>query len=531
MVEVSPRWPVIALAAVAVLAPFNIDPTVNGWTDLQLRPLVVVGLAVALAVAVQGARIRATRPDWIDGVAYVWLAAVWLAVVFGDSAVTGAAAAARISVVVLLIPAARAAVRTNDDVVLVLRSVAAGSLLGAGLGLVVWFTDADAISRLFVGTVTKLGPYDRLTQPWAHANGAAMALAATAATIALLPNRWLRAGGFVVVAGALVATISRGGLLGATAAMAVWLVVQRDRRSVRAVGSLVAVAAVAFALSAGWTTRADQLGEEAFYNVDLDAPAAFVLEGDARLIDIAITNDSTASWPRSGPDRVMISARWIGSDGLVWNEDRWQLPQDLAPGKSLQTGLTVTTRLPPDTYEVRWDLMIDGVAYFDQFLGQPPVASQVEITKSSVSPGAVTTYPYVERLVRDDRIETWRLAWEEFRSSPLVGVGPNQFGERSEEELRSQGRLASTHAHNIVLEPLVTWGVVGAVPMFVLGATALLRSLALAWKKRTVAATVVAASLSAVVTHGMVDWPLVVVTTGIPVGLLVGLALAETSEP
>ena len=530
VVKASPRWPVLALSALAALAPFNIDPTVSTWTDLQLRPLVIFALLVSLTLVVRSLRVRPLRLSWIDGIASFWLFAVWLAVVVGDSLMIGAAGAARISVVILLVLAIRNVVRTRDDVVVVLQSLAVGSVVGAGLGLLVWLVDADAVSRVFVGNVTKLGPFDRLTHPWAHANSAAMALGATAASIVLLPNRWLRGAGLAVVTLALVATISRGGLLGATAAALVWVVIQRDRRSSGIVVALGVLAAVAVVFSAGWTTRTDQLGDQAFYNVDIGAPGVFTLEDNERLVDITIVNQSTVVWSRSGPDQVLISARWIGPDGLVWTEDRWSLPDDLGPGETQQTGLTVTTRLPVGTYEVRWDLMLDGVAYFDQFLGESPVVTSAEITASTVSLDQVTRYRYVDRLVPDDRVETWRLAWQDFRSSPLVGVGPNQFADDAVDELRSQGRLASSHAHNIVLEPLATWGLLGAVPFFVLGAAGLWRSVVLAWKTRSTSATVVAAGLAAVVTHGMVDWPLVVITTGIPVGIVVGLALAETDD-
>lgn len=523
-----PAWPLGVLAALVAIAPFNVKPTMDAWTDLQLRPLVIVALMIVVALAVRSLlEAPRRRPDLIDSLAYAWLVAVWLSALLGDSLTLGAGGAARLSVAALLIPVTRHVVGSTADCLAVLRALALGGAVGALIGLVYWWlgTDVDG-SRFFVGQVTRLGPHVRLTRPWAHANVAAMALGVTLPAAAALPRRSVRLGALCLLIVALVLTISRGGLLAAAVAAVGWLVLRRRTIDAAVVAGLGAVAVVVFLLSSAWGVRVDELGDRAFYAGAVEPPVEFVVDQVEVLIEVDVRNDSSVVWRRDGDDRVLISARWIGDDGMVWTEDRWSLPIDLAPGESVRAPLTVTPRLPVGDYRVRWDLLIDQVAYFDQFLGEAPATSRGIVERSEVDIGDLFRYELVERQVDVGRVEGWRIAWTDFRSSPLVGVGPNQFADAAQQQLTDNGQSVGAHAHNIVLQPLAAWGVLGAVPFLLLGALALRSALGRAWRSRELADSIVAVALLALVAHGLVDWPLVAITTCIPVGLMAGLALA-----
>lgn len=532
MSEESHRWPRAVLVGLAASAPFNVSVTTNAWTELQLRLLVIVALVAVVVLTIRSMRLPTWhRPDWIDTIAYCWLLAVWASVLTSEDKVLGTAGAARLSVVILLIPVTRSVITTARDAQRVLRALGSGVAVAAifGLGVWGWGKDID-LTRAFVGSVTQLGPFDRLTRPWSHANVAAMALGASIASIATLRLRYAQAAALVVSVMALVLTISRGGLVAGCAAAITWVVLRRRRSDAMVVASLVVFAAIVFTLSSAWTTRVDQLGDQAFYGSQINAPGEFEVTIAPGLVDVEVTNESSRLWPQQGDDRVLISARWIGPDELIWTEDWWELPADLEPGESITASLSVESRVPVGDFAVRWDLVIPGTAYFGQFLGAAPTMSQAAVTSSLVGPGDNFRYDLVQRDVGLGRIDGWKLAWEDFRSHPLLGVGPNQFGDQAASRLASQQQSIGAHAHNVVFEPLAAWGLLGALPYLVLGVGALARALRQAWSVPGLGRCAVAVGLVAVTVHGAVDWPLVTVTTGIPVGLLVGLAWSDLDK-
>lgn len=528
----SNRWRLRALAGLAFLAPFNVKFTTDAWTNLQVRVLVIVGLAVSLVLAVRSLQVPTWHvPDQVDTLAYGWLLMIWVSAFASDDLALGAGGAVQISVVILLIPACRSVVRSTSDAATILRALGWGTAIGASIGLGIWLWGAELdATLLFVGEVTTLGPINRLTRPWAHANVAAMAMGATAASTTLIRHRWVRLLALSLVVVAIVLTISRGGVVAAGAAALAWVVLRRRADEAKVIAGLVALAAVVFALSSGWRTRIDQLGDDAFYASTLEAPSGLTVGGSNNTVEITVTNLSTRTWPRNGEDRVLISARWLGEDGLIWTEDRWPLPHDLDAGEAVTTALIVVPGVPNGAYTIRWDLLIVDTAYFGQFLGDEPILSAATVVDSSIGPADNFRYDLVERNIDVGRIDTWRLAWDDFRHSPLIGVGPNQFADRDVLERAQVGQVVGAHAHNIVLEPLATWGLLGALPFFILGGGALASAIATARTKHDTVSAVIAVGLIAVVVHGAVDWPLVAVTAGIPVGLLVGLAWSKVGD-
>ena len=87
-----------------------------------------------------------------------------------------------------------------------------------------------------------------------------------------------------------------------------------------------------------------------------------------------------------------------------------------------------------------------------------------------------------------------------------------------------------SHGHNLVLEPLATWGLLPSLPFLALVAGAVI----LAWKRADqdgeMSSAAVVTGLVVVVAHGTVDWPLVHVSVAIPLGVLCGLGWASTDR-
>lgn len=524
-------WRLNLLSALAVAAPFTIKFLAGSWVELNLQLLIGAALVIVVILTVTGLAAQRWRPDWVDIVAYCWLAAVWFSALASDDIGIGLSGASRFSVAILLVPATRSVVRSQSDARRLLLAVLMGTVVGAVIGLAVWASDGRLDSpRVFFGEVTTLGSFNRLTRPWPHANGAAMVIGCTVATAAMIRARVPRAAVLSILTVALVLTVSRGGVAAGLAVGLVWVVLTRRRVEGFAVAGLVFLGLATLLASSAWTTRIDTLGDEAFYASSFDAPRSFVIDSSSVDVEVTITNYSTVTWQPDGPERVLISARWIGPDDKIWTEDWWRLPDALAPDQSVTTGLTLRPSVPlGDDYRVRWDLLIERTAYFGQFLGDAPVWSNVDVTVSDVAADEVVTYDFVPRLVEIGRRSGWELAWREFRGAPLLGVGPSQFGMGSSEERRANGQVAGAHAHSVLLEPLATWGLLGTIPFAVLGVGGFVRVVRLAWGRRDRLACVVAVGLVAIGVHGLVDWPLVQAATRIPVGLLIGLAWSPVS--
>jgi O-antigen ligase len=69
--------------------------------------------------------------------------------------------------------------------------------------------------------------------------------------------------------------------------------------------------------------------------------------------------------------------------------------------------------------------------------------------------GASVSSPSMNEL-SSDRIAIWRDAWDSFLTKPFFGFGEAQFG-----FVRPELGVAYLHPHNIVLQLLFQWGIVG----------------------------------------------------------------------
>jgi len=514
------------LTTVALFAPFNVRvpneigvrTPAHALTGFALFVVVVV-LARSLLSFLSGA--QQGRPDGIDLLAFVWLLAVWLSALVS----AGTHHALRLTVAILLVPAARSALRSASDGVQLIRALALGSALAAALGILVFFwTENPLATQVFAGRATYFGTFPRLTRPWSHANVAAMALGATVAGAALVRTRLLRWAALALLVPALVLTVSRGGLVAGAVAGLAWLVLRRDRAAAGAVAVLVLIGVMTFGLSDVWGARVESPGDEFFFASSIEVPASLEITGQPILATITVNNRSGSTWSDVAPEQVLLSGRWIGSDGQVWGEERWKLTESLPPDESLSLDVTVAAPLPDGVYNLRWDLLLLDTAYFGQFLGDDPILTEAQVSESKLTARDVEVYDFVQRPMQIGRVDAWSLAWDDFVASPLLGAGPGQFAKRSADVQARDNLVAGGHSHNLVLEAMGTWGLFGALPFLFLLLGGLARSGRAAWRTRERLPAAVATGLCAVIVHGTVDWPLVAVTTGIPVGVLIAVA-------
>lgn len=529
MVEREQRWRLQALGALALIAPFNlVGSRSGGWL---LLPLVAISLTAGALLTVWALLDRldtATPPRLVvlNAAGAATLAAIWLSTLLGDDRWTSAGAAARVSVPLVLTIAAAHTIETDADVRLLLRRVVWGLGVALLIGASVLLRGGDALgTSRFFGRVTELGPYDRLTRPWSHANVAAMAIGLSALAVAVSPRR-IRLVGLPVVVVAMIATYSRGGALALAVGGVVWALLRRRRPDTLAVAGLFVVAIIAIVVVPGWLDRTAGEDRLAWYRVEIEAPDSVEVAGLSTPVDVSIVNDSAVAWTGVGDDAVEISARWIvpGTD-VVQAEQRWPLTSPLEPGDVRTRSLALDRIVPDGDYVIRWDLLIADEAYFRQFSGLPTIATSASVAGS----GAPADLASVARVVPPREFLGRRVIFETavdvWQTEPLVGVGPGRFGTSLPESTRV------AHAHNVVLEPLATWGVIGTVPWLVVFVGSVVMAAQAAWRRRTAIACVIAGGLAIVAAHGVVDWPLVHVSVGIPLGLFMGAAWAFGSDP
>ena len=518
-------WRLGVLGNLVLIAPFNIvGQRSGGWL---LMPLVAVLLVVGVLVAVSGLLAQTDRPWprrlWVFDVASaLCLVGIWVAVLASDDRWASAGAGCRVSVPIVLAVAAAHTVVGDRDIEFIARRAVIAAMIAVTIGFAVLIVGRDfAGTSRFFGQVTRLGPHDRLTRPWSHANAAAMAIGVTFFMATTLRNQLHRQFVLTVLAIAMIATYSRGGAASLLVGAAVWFLLRRKRTDLRPAAALTAVAAIAALLLPGWIGRTSGSDQLDWYQVAIEAPASFVVVGGPHLAPVEVTNNSAVTWPAQGDEAVIVTARWVEPGTTsVRAEDRLRLPRDLEPGDVARLDVPVGALTPNGTYDVWWDLLIPDRAYFRQFADLEPVRSQATVTASRVPPSTPDAGELVPPREFGSRQEIFTAGLDTWRSAPLIGVGPGRFT-ADEAEYRQVA-----HAHNIAIEPLATWGLLGAAPWIVMIAGALWFAVANARRFPSTTAIAVASSLAVAVAHGLVDWPLLHVGVAVPLGLLLGAAWA-----
>ena len=541
------RLPVRVLALLGAIAPFNVDLPDGGWTAIFLRPLIIVTLAVAVLVWLTQRRsadgTQGPQMHRLEVLVLFWLAAVWVSAFASGGVALGTAGAIRMTAFGLLVLAVAAAIRERREAWFVITGIAVGALVAVAYGFIILWADGYGWwSEYLFGRTTGLGPHQRFTRPWSHANVTGMALGASLAPVVALlflrvRNRArenVQARSTVaraaplcllgIYVAALVLTYSRGAMIASALALAALLLFLRPRPVVP-IATAVLVGVLVGVLSPGWTARLEQPGLTAWYGVELDVPRFVDLAGaEASTVSVTVSNTSRVVWDAEGADAVVVSARWLGRDqNLIWHEQLWSLPDDLGPGDTVTLELEVEPALPDGSYDVVWDLLLSDRAFFQQFMGRRTTSSGA-VLNSTVAATEIDPVEIVPRELGLDRREIWNLALDAFEDRPILGVGPSQLSRHFGNELLADQRFVpGHHAHSVPLEALATWGLVGALPLFLLVAMTLVRAVTAAATRRPLEVTVLA-SLVALTAHGLVDWPLIHASTSIVAAIVVGIA-------
>lgn len=466
-----------------------------------------------------------------------------------------------------------------------------GGLLSVSAGLVeVWQGQALGALDAFRVSPTSVGPFIRLTGSFDHANQAAMFLEATVPLLVVIVLVVYKRRGSLAFAPALVtllwlqaliSTYSRTALVAVFAssmavALLLWsrrLVLSGRLRSLWdhlsqtltkrasvegstttrfAAGALpwavVAVALVALvALNALFDPvmrmRFTSEGDNEWYNLSFDAPQALAVEaGHTVTTTITVHNEGDLTWSSSPPAIIHVGGHWYlpEQDISLAYEPRWQLPRAVAPGESVTMQVNLQAPLYQGTYQFRWDLIQEGVLWFSYKNGvRTRTSVTVEETDEAVTPLPETELA-LSQLVEappdlapiPDRRTLWRIAAQEFRQRPLLGIGMDNFRLIYGRALDYEQWNDTIHTNNWYIELLVSLGLLGALPFFAWMALVGLGILvALRRRRVTLWHAALAAGLLAYFLHGALDYFLSANATAMLFWLLAGLWVVVEAEP
>lgn len=524
------RWaPIVASGIVAVI---GIEPDAVWWVwgDIQIRSgqflsFVVVALAVGDRVL---ARPSPRRPITVPVLVIVHagcILASWATAELFRPSVN--ATTFRLVLAPTLGLALWSLMRDRTDRRVLAAALVAVGAVAAGIGILAavgggewWFTDQ------LRGSPTELGPHQRLTRPFNHANVAAMVLAPLAVLSLALVGRgrwWWVASALVTIA--TVYTYSRMAPV-ALAVGALFAAAVGVRR--RAVGLLLALLAAAFAValvvSPGWSSRLTSPGDQAWFGVAVAVPEFDTDDGRAR---IEIENRSDVTWRAEGAERVEVSLRWrTANNQRQYLDERFPLPNDLDPGDRVEVAVVSAAAGLVQRGErlVIVDVVRDREAFFGETTGG---AATLLVDLSNGVPFARATAAArpVPQMARSD---LWRAAWELVRDEPLWGVGTGNFRLLYGYELGLDDFRRSSHAHSLYLEPAASSGMPAAMAL----AAAISVAVVATWRSRPLS-QVDAAFAGALVTmavHGLVDWPLIFTASGALFFTLLGVTAAGAAE-
>lgn len=108
---------------------------------------------------------------------------------------------------------------------------------------------------------------------------------------------------------------------------------------------------------------------------------AEVVAGSRTSFALHLRNTGAWGWSSAAVTQVQIGVRIVpleAGKGAA-SEPRFPLPREVAPGESLETGVTLQWPSVPGRYRVSLDLVLEDVAWFGDKVGAPLASAEVEV--------------------------------------------------------------------------------------------------------------------------------------------------------
>lgn len=106
-------------------------------------------------------------------------------------------------------------------------------------------------------------------------------------------------------------------------------------------------------------------------------------------VQMHIQNTGNATWNHGGSDPVHLSYHWYDSSGqnvVIWDGLRTNLGQDVGPTGDVWLNARVLAPLQPGTYVLKWDVVKEGVTWFNWQQNWPTQEVTVNVQQA---PGVV----------------------------------------------------------------------------------------------------------------------------------------------
>lgn len=447
-----------------------------------------------------------------------------------------------------------------------IRALALGGMVVAVLGLAE-YAGIGPVEGLLQGfkqhptfAPTVLGDILRVSSTLVYATVASMVLELAVPLLLgwtlTARRRWARlvlAAGLLVTLIAQVLTLTRGGVLALLAALALMIAwAARHRQRALLLGTLATMAAllvvVAVLLIRNPLARLRVVSEaqRRWYHATYTAPLQLSAQAGATItVPLTLRNSGSQTWlaTASGPFRVGYHLTRPDGSPVSFNGRRTPLPRDVPPGSSVDVAALLTAPPTEGEYIVAWDMVQEGVTWF-QWNGTPPAVTQLTVTAagSAAQPSApvdpasmLLTATAGEQL---DRLRLWQIGAEMVQDRPLLGVGPDNFRWRYGAFAGLDRWNTDIHANNMYIEWWVGTGLVG-LAAFLWWTWRLARTVCRRLQRSAVGRghearpeavvwrLALAGSLFAWFSHGLVDSFYEFTPTYVAFWLIAGLAVAD----
>ena len=297
---------------------------------------------------------------------------------------------------------------------------------------------------------------------------------------------WLAAVDVLLIA--LVLTYSRGAYLGLGAAGLAMAVAGWRRwrwrtaaawRAPCVVAANLALVLVFFAVSTSslQLLRLSTQNDRAWYQVAyVSTVPTTMAAGKERTVPVTVENRSPLTWNASSPLTYGLSYHWLYPSWKVLrfaNNITW-LSRDVRPGAREIVKARVKAPSAGGKYLLIWDMVWKGTTWFGPKTGDY-AASPVRVFEPATRGGGsgsigrlpspdISDLPTAPAL---DRSQIWALAVRMIERRPLFGVGPQgvrmNFAEFAASDPATRSSKPPPHAHNLALEMLADWGLIGGV--------------------------------------------------------------------